>query len=559
MDTTRAMLDELHIRDIGVIEDVTLRLAPGLNVLTGETGAGKTIIVSALELLRGARATGPQVREGAAVAVAEARLHPAPSSAREWLDADDDELVISRELSVSDGGSRSRARVAGHLAPVSALRVVTDGLIEMHGQRESTRLTTAAAQRDLLDRFGGDAVAAALEAYRDAWRAATSARRDLERLGTTNRARVRERDRLRFELAEIDAVDPAPGEDDRLDAELRRLEHAEGLMLAARQAAANLTGDGGARDTLGAAVAGLRVMEGVDADLDELHARLEQVATEAQDLGLELAGYADGVALDPRGLDELRTRRAAIAQLVRKYGADTAAVAAYAAEARDRVARLTEDDEREEALAGQLAALEARLDEVAVALRAARAAAGDELARAVDGHLDELAMPGAHLRIRCVAVAPGPDGADRVELLLAANPGEPALELGRFASGGERSRIALALRLALADADDTPVLVFDEIDAGIGGAVARAVGAKLAALARGRQVLCVTHSPQLAAHADAHFVVTKQASGGRTRSSVRRLAQDERVDELSRMLSGSTDSAAATRHADELLTTARSA
>ncbi len=553
------MLDELHIRDIGVIEDVTLRLAPGLNVLTGETGAGKTIIVSALELLRGARASGPHVREGAAVAVAEARLHPAPPSAGEWLDADDDELVIARELSVSDGGSRSRARVGGHLAPVSALRVVTDGLIELHGQRDSTRLTTPAAQRELLDRFGGDPVAGVLAAYREAWRDATSARRDLEELRATNRERVRERDRLRFELDEIDAVDPAADEEDRLDADLRRLEHAEGLMLAARRSAAGLTGEGGARDALGAAVAQLRAMDGVDRELDELHERLEQVATEAQDLGLELSSYADGVALDPEGLDRLRTRRAAIAQLVRKYGADAAEVVAYAAEARDRVARLTDDDQREAALAGQLAQLEARLGEAAIALRAARTAAGDELARVVDGHLGELAMPGAHLEIRCVEVAPGPDGADRVELLLAANPGEPALELGRFASGGERSRIALALRLALADADDTPVLVFDEIDAGIGGAVARAVGAKLAALARGRQVLCVTHSPQLAAHADAHFLVTKQASGGRTRSSVRRLAHDERVDELSRMLSGSTDSAAATRHADELLATVRPA
>jgi DNA repair protein RecN (Recombination protein N) len=551
------MLDELHIRDIGVIQDVTLRLGPGLNVLTGETGAGKTIIVSALELLRGARASGPQVREGAAAAVAEARLHPVPPAAGSWLDDGDDELVVARELSVSDGGGRSRARIGGRLAPVSALRELTDGLIELHGQQDSTRLATPAAQRDLLDRFGGEAVAVALATYRGAWRATTRARRDLDELRATNRERVRERDRLRFELDEIAAVDPAPGEEVRLDAELRRLEHAEALLLAARQAADRLTGDAGARDALGAAVAELRAVDGVDAELDELHERLERVATEAQDLGLELAGYADGVALDPAGLDQLRTRRAAIAQLIRKYGADASEVVAYADEARARVARLTADDEREEALAGQLATLQARLGEAAVALRTARTAAGARLAAVVDEHLDELAMPGAHLQVRCAEVAPGPDGADRVELLLAANPGEPALELGRFASGGERSRIALALRLALADADDTPVLVFDEIDAGIGGAVARAVGAKLAALARGRQVLCVTHSPQLAAHADAHFVVTKRAEGGRTRSSVRRLGDDERVGELSRMLSGSADSAAATRHADELLATAR--
>ena len=552
------MLDELHLRDLGVIEDVTLRLAPGLNVLTGETGAGKTIIVSALELLRGARASAPLVRQGADVAVAEARLHPVPEAAGDWTDTADDDLVIAREVAASTGAGRSRARVGGHLAPVSALREVTDGLIEMHGQQDSTRLTTATAQRDLLDRFGGPAAAEALSTYRAAHDAWVRARRDLEELQAAHRERVRELDRLRFELEEIDAVDPGADEEVELDARLRRLEHAEGLMLAARRSAELLTGEQGARDTLGVAVAELRGMAGVDDALDELHERLEQVAAEAQDLGLELNSYAQGVAVDPEGLDQLRTRRSAIAQLVRKYGVDTREVIGYADAARARVDELATDDERERKLEAQLSRLGEEVEQAAGALREMRTAAAKRLEAAVGGHLDELAMPGARLEIHLTPTPPGPDGADRVDYLLAANRGEPALELGRFASGGERSRIALALRLALADADDTPVLVFDEVDAGIGGRVARAVGAKLAALAQGRQVLCVTHSAQLAAHADAHFLVTKEATpDGRTRSHVTQLDRDARVAELSRMLSGSTDSDVAARHADELLATVR--
>jgi DNA repair protein RecN (Recombination protein N) len=552
------MLDELHLRDLGVIEDVTLRLAPGLNVLTGETGAGKTIIVSALELLRGARASAPQVRQGADVAVAEARLHPVPDTAADWTNSDDDDLVIAREVAVSEGGGRSRARVGGHLAPVSALREVTDGLIEMHGQQDSTRLTTATAQRDLLDRFGGQPATAALSTYRAAYDAWVQARRDLEALQAAHRERVREQDRLRYELEEIDAVDPAADEEAELDAQLRRMEHAEGLMLAARQSAELLTGEHGARDALGAAVAELRGMSGVDDVLDGLLQRLEQVAVEAQDLGLELSSYAEGVEVDPAGLDQLRTRRSAIAQLVRKYGVDTREVIAYATAARARVDELATDDQHEQELEAQLARLGDEVEQAATVLREVRTAVAKRLEEAVGGHLDELAMPGARLEIHLTATPPGPDGADRVDYLLSANRGEPALELGRFASGGERSRIALALRLALADADDTPVLVFDEVDAGIGGRVARAVGAKLAALAKGRQVLCVTHSAQLAAHADAHFLVTKESTpDGRTRSHVVQLDRDARVAELSRMLSGSTDSDVAARHADELLATVR--
>jgi DNA repair protein RecN (Recombination protein N) len=552
------VLDELHIRDLGVVEDVTLRLTGGLNVLTGETGAGKTIIVSALELLRGARASAAQVRDGARAAVVEARVAPVPPAAGPWVD-DDDELVVARELSASDSGSRSRARVGGRLAPVSTLAEVMGALVELHGQQDSTRLGTPAVQRGLLDRYGGAPLAAALDTYRAAHHAHERAREELTRLRTDERERARDRDRLRFELAEIDAVAPDVGEEHDVDARLRRLEHAERLVLSARQAAELLIGDDGARDTVGGAVAHLRGVAGVDPELDGLHERTERAASEVQDLGLELAAYAEGVELDPDALEAGRARRAALSQLLRKYGADTGEVVDYAKRAQARLVELEQADDRGNALAGQLEALRAAMETAAAALRDRRTVAARALEAAVDRHLDELAMPGARLRIEVTPTTPGADGADRIDYLLAANPGEPALELGRFASGGERSRIALALRLALADADDTPVLVFDEIDAGIGGAVARVVGEKLAVLARGRQVLCVTHSPQLAAHADTHFVVTKQTSAGRTRSRAERLDRDDRVRELSRMLSGSADSDLAVRHADELLDSAQSA
>jgi DNA repair protein RecN (Recombination protein N) len=543
------VLDELHIRDVGVLDDVTLPLGPGLTVVTGETGAGKTMVVSALELLRGARADSDQVRRGASAALVEGRLRPPPPGAEEWLGEGDDELVVAREVAA---GGRSRARLSGRLAPVSALASLVGGVVELHGQSDNARLSSPAAQRELLDRSGGPRLAALLEDYRATHRALRAAEQELEALQHGERDRVREVGRLEFELGEIDAVDPQPGEEDELDAELRRLEHAESLVAAAATAAATLADDGGARDALGAAVAALRGSSGYDAALDELLARAEGLAAEAQDLAFELSGYAGGIEADPERLAGLRDRRMALGALLRKYGPDTQAVRAYAVEARARLETLAGGDERRTALEAETKQLRDALAEQGRALAERRRAAGTRLAKAVEGHLAELAMAAARMSVEVAATEPGPDGADRVTFLLAANPGEPALPLGKAASGGERSRVALAVRLALADADATPVLVFDEVDAGIGGATALAVGRKLARLARGRQVLCVTHLAQLAAFADAHVVVAKRTARGRTVAQVRVLQEAERVAELSRMLSGTPDSAAAARHAAEL-------
>jgi len=549
---TRPVLVELHLRDVGVVDDVTLALGPGLTVVTGETGAGKTMVVNALELLRGARSDADQVRRGAPSLLVEARFEPLPASAADWPDDGAQDLVVSREVAA---GGRSRARVAGRLAPVSALADVLGEVVELHGQSDSARLAAPTVQRELLDRAGGPPLAAALSAYRtgyDAWRAAEA---ELAGLLDDARDRAREADRLAFELDEIDAVAPEPGEEDGLGAELARLEHAESLSAAAQEAAATVADDGGARDALGAAVAALRGVAAIDPELAALHERAEGLAAEAQDLAFELRAYAGRTEGDPQRLEVVRTRRAALAGLTRKYGPDAAAVATYADEARARLRALRGGEDRRSELDVELVRLADEVRTSGAALRALRTETGARLASAVDGHLAELAMAAARTTVDVSPAEPGPHGSDRVTFLLAANAGEPALPLGKAASGGERSRVALALRLALAAADDTPVLVFDEVDAGIGGAVAREVGAKLARLAQGRQVLCVTHLAQLAAFADAHVVVTKSMVGDRTVAAVRSLVEDERVAELSRMLSGA-DSEAAARHAAELRATA---
>ena len=559
------MLTELRIRNVGVIDDVTLHLRPGLNVLTGETGAGKTMVVSAIEMLLGARADADRVRSGTRAALVEASLAPPPSESDEWLDDGDTELIVSREISASDtSAARSRARLGGRMAPVSALAACVGAVVELHGQSDTSRLTAAAVQRELLDRFGGSSLAAAVRAYITAYARWSEAGEELDTLRSSTRERAREVDRLRFELDEIDAVAPEVGEEETLARDLGRLEHAEALAGAAEQAAAAVMDDGGAHDALAVADAALRAAGDLDGQLDEIQERMAAVIAELQDVGLELRRYASGLEPDPARLEVLRQRQADLVRLSRKYseappgGIDTAALLAHAEAAREELVTLDTSDERMAALADQLAQLDQSLRADAQRLRDERMAAGKRLAQVVEQHLAEMAMDGARLEVAVEPLEPAPHGADRVSFLLAPGPGETALPLGKGASGGERSRIALALRLALADADATEVLVFDEVDAGIGGATANAVGRKLAGLAQGRQVICVTHLPQLAAYADAHFCVEKRSEGDRIVADVTALDDIARVEELSRMLSG-TGSEIAIGHAEELLATARSA
>lgn len=557
------MLEELHIRGLGVIEDATLRFAPGLTVVTGETGAGKTMLVTALELLLGARADSGLVRAGTAAALAEAVVAPVPAEAAPWADPDDDVLIVSREIP-ADG--RSRARIAGRLAPVSALVEVLGRFVEVHAQHEHVRLQRAEVQRRLLDRYAGEPHARTLAAYRQAhvrWRELLTRR---DRLAADARERARELDRLRFEVAEVDRAELDTEVDEALDREVDRLAHAEELRTAAAMAAAALGSDG-AQEPVGVAVEALRRLAVADPALDELRERLTGLTAELSELALDVRAYGEDVAADPARLEELNERKRLVTGLRRKYGADVASVLAYADEARDRLATLERDEADVDDLGVRVAAAHEEAQRLAARVREGRRTAAERLAEVVDGHLADLGMPHARTAI-AVTVLPDDeltaDGGDRVAFLLAPNPGEPARPIAQAASGGERSRMSLAIEVALADVDDAQVLVFDEVDAGIGGATAMAVGEKLARLAAGtgggvaRQVLCVTHLAQLAAFADVHHVVEKGLAGGRTVTTTRHVADEDRVAELARMLGGDPTATAGTEHARELLRTARS-
>jgi DNA repair protein RecN (Recombination protein N) len=547
------VIDELHIAGLGVIEDATLRLAPGLTVVTGETGAGKTMLVTALQLLLGARADSSLVRAGATQALAEAVLSPAPPEAHAWVDGDD-ELFVARELPAE---GRSRARINGRLAPVSALAEVLGRHVEVHGQHEHVRLARTDVQRELLDRFAGEPHARTLAAYREAharWRELAERH---ERLADDARERAREIDRLRYEVDEIDAAELDVDVDGRLDVELDRLAHADDLRRCSAEAAHALGADG-AGEPLGVALEALRRAPVADPELDALRERASSLVAEASELASDARVYAEGVDVDPEQLERLQQRKQLVTGLLRKYGPEIQDVLACAERGRARLAEL----EAEELDAGDLdqrvAEAEQEAQRLAADLRGSRQAAAERLAEAVDTHLADLAMP--HARFS-VAVEPADalaaHGGDDVEFLLAANPGEPYRPVGRAASGGERSRVSLAVEVALADVDDARVLVFDEVDAGIGGATAMAVGEKLARLAAGgRQVLCVTHLAQLAAFADVHHVVEKGLADGRTVTASRQVAAEDRVAELSRMLGGDPEASAGLEHARELLDTA---
>ncbi len=543
------MIDELQIRALGVIEEADLTLSPGLTVVTGETGAGKTMLVTALQLLLGARADTSLVRHGEDDAWVAARVVPAPPGASAWTE--DGELVVEREL--RDG--RSRARIGGRLAPISALEEVLGGHVEVHAQGEHARLLRPEEQRLLLDRFAGAEHQAALAEHAARFAELQEVRGRLQRLDDDARERQRTIDRLRHEVDEIEAVAPDPATDGDLDARLGVLEHAEDLALAAARAAEALGADGTGQ-SLGEALDALRRLPAADPTLDEAHGRVVALTEEARDLALTLRRRGDELGADPEQLEALRARQRALQELYRRYGADPVQVLDHAEAAAKELLRL----EDEEADVGGLEERAERLEEdvvaSAAALHATRRRAADRLTDEVDARLGALGMDHASFHVELHPTDPGRHGADRVRFELAANPGEPPASLEKAASGGERSRVMLALEVALADAEGAGVLVFDEIDAGIGGATAMAVGATLARLARvgeRRQVLCVTHLAQLAAFADVHHTVVKEVVDGRTVTRVQRVADEDRVAELARMLGGDAGGDAGREHARTLL------
>ena len=553
---TVAMLCELRVENLLLIERAELRLAPGLNVLTGETGAGKTVLAHALDLLLGGRAKPGIVRPGAAEAYVEG-VFELPDALRgelgERLPADADEVVLARRIG-ADG--RTRALVNGRSATVTDLRELAAPLITFYGQHEHRKLTLAGAQLDILDGFCGDAQLARRGKVAAAYAAAREAEAALAALRELAGARERELDLLDFELAEIEEAEVSEEEALALRAERDRLRHVEALRGAALTAAeAAGADDAGIATLLSTAGRGLQGARGIDPELDALGERWLGLAEEAGDLARELRGYAEGLGAEPGRLDVVEERLAVFDRLERKHGGTIAGVLAHAELCRERRAELAGAEVAMEAATERLERARTALAAGSDALRKARAAAAPKLARAVRARLDELAMKGASFEITLAEREPGPAGADAVEFLIAPNPGVPAGPLRETASGGELSRVMLALMgVASAGRGAGETLVFDEVDAGIGGQAARAVGDQLRDLAAERQVICITHLPQVASLAARHFSIAKDASRTPAQTTVSELRGDGVVRELVRMLGADGDAdGAARRHAEELL------
>jgi DNA repair protein RecN (Recombination protein N) len=565
------MLEEVRITGLGVIDDAVLELSAGFTALTGETGAGKTMVVTALGLLFGGRADPARVRPGAARAAVEGRLLVSADVAREVeeaggdLDDNGSSLVLSRSVSAE---GRSRAFAGGHSVPVSLLQVLADDLVAVHGQSDQQQLLKPGRQRDALDRFGGPELATALSGYRRVYNRHRTVRDDLEALRQAERERAAEAETLRLGLAEVEAVSPVAGEDTALLAEEEKLANADALQAAATTAHEALLGDPvsasvDATDVvtlLGVAGRALEAVRSHDALLAGLADRLSEASYLISDVAGELASYTEALDADPARLAAVQERRAALGRLVRAYGAaagDVASVLDWAKHASSRLAELEGDNDKIAALAAEEASLQAEVTTLAARLTQLRTAAAKRFAAEVTAELTALAMPHASLTAVISELdAPGPYGADDVEIRLAAHPGAPPLPLNKGASGGELSRVMLAIEVVFAGADPVPTFVFDEVDAGVGGKAAVEIGRRLARLARSSQVIVVTHLPQVAAFADNHLVVQKSDDGLVTASGVMRLDQGARVRELSRMLGGLEDSEHGQAHAEELLAVA---
>ncbi|WP_193605625.1 DNA repair protein RecN [Nocardioides dongkuii] len=574
------MLEEIRIGSLGVIDASVLELGPGLTVITGETGAGKTMIVTALGLLLGGRSDSGAVRSGARTARVEGVVHTAdlPDFAAAVEDAggavEDDRVVLARNVSAE---GRSRAFVGGATVPVATLAQVSESLVAVHGQSDQHRLLQARAQREALDRFGGQPLAALAAAYTALHDRLDATERELAEVVATARDRAREADLLRFGLSEVEAVSPEPGEDAALSAEEARLGFADTLRTAAEQAREALSSEHGDPDALATASAARTALDGVrehDAEAGELADRLAEVTYLLSDVAADVASYASRLETDPARLATVSERRAALTALTRKYGDTIDEVLAWAEQSSRRLLDLDGTDERIEELRAEQQAVREQLAEAAGALSAARTEAAGRLAEAVTAELTTLAMPharlsvevrqhevaapesltrGAPLRVGKRWLRHAASGVDEVELLLAANRGADPRPLHKGASGGELSRVMLALEVALAGTSPVPTFVFDEVDAGVGGTAAVEIGRRLAQLARTAQVLVVTHLPQVAAYADRHVVVEKSSDGSVTSSGLTVLDEEQRVSELSRMLAGMADSDTALAHARELL------
>lgn len=582
------MIESLQIRDLGVIEQAELVFGPGLTALTGETGAGKTMVLTSLGLLLGQRAETSVVRSGAAAARVEGAwlLAPGSRAAQRAGDAGavlDEDLLIARRTVPAQG--RSRAHLGGASVPSAVLADVGSSLVSVHGQTDQLRLRSAAAQRAALDSLGGSRHAALCREYASAYRRHQQAAQALAAWEAGTQQRAEEAESLRHWLGQLEELDPQPGEDHALVAEAQRLDHAEDLRRAALGARNALVADEEAgagmeeadvTSLLAAALRALEPVTGIDPVLQGLATRLQELSYLAADAAAELGDHLARVDADPARLAAVQDRRARLARACQETGgattvlADVDALLAWGAQAAARLAEIDGPEGTQADLEEELQASQAQLTQLAQQLSAARRQLADTLQQRVTDELTGLEMKGSQLVVELSPLEePGPTGAEGVGLLLVSHPGAPALPLGKGASGGELSRVMLALEVVLAGArgaaaaagrDHARTLVFDEIDAGVGGRAAREIGRRLARLARSHQVIVVTHLAQVAAWADTHLVVRKEevlAGRGQqvvgARTQVHAVTGQERERELARMLSGHEDSQAARRHAAELL------
>ncbi len=557
------MLRELRIENLLLIERAELRLGEGLNAITGETGAGKTVLAHSLDLLMGGKARPQIVRPGAEEAwvegvfdLSESLLkEPELAELAERLPEGAEEVVLGRRVSAS---GRTSAFVAGRAASAGDLKLLGGRLLAFYGQHEHRKLTIASAQMEVLDGFVGGKHLELRQRYRDAHRECAALEAELAQLRERDGSRERDLDLFRYELSEIEAVAPDPAEEAELSAERQRLLHVEGLREAAAGAHMAVAGaeedGGGAAGALAQAESLLQGANGVDAELDSIGARVSALTAELGDVASELRAYLESVDADPGRLAVVEERLEGIDRLRRKHGGSVEAVLAHAEHCRAEIARLEGAEGRGAEAEAALAEAQQRRMKLGKQLSAGRAKASGPLEKKVAEELERLAMPGATLE---VALAPhpdghGPNGCEAVELRVAPNPGIEPAPLREAASGGELSRVMLALT-GLGEGAGAATLVFDEIDAGIGGNTARVVGERLRALGEGRQVLCITHLPQVASLAATHFRLQKDLSGERATASVQRLDGEDVVEEIRRMLGGGHSDEAATRHARELL------
>ncbi len=547
------MLHELRVENLLLIESAELRLAPGLNVLTGETGAGKTVLAQALDLLLGGRPRNGIVRPGATEAYVEgafALSDELRSHLGERIPADAEELVLARRVAAE---GRSKAMINGRSATVGELRDVATTMLVFYGQHEHRKLTVASAQLEILDSFCGADQRARRVQMAAAHQRVIAAQQRLEELQELDGARERELDLLQFELAEIDEAALSESEESELLSVRGKLAHVEALRSAAFSACELLAPEEqeGVNSSLAAAAAGLDAVGGIDQQLDELIGRWQSLVIEADDLAAELRRYSESLGVEPGRLEATEERLALFDRVKRKHGGSVASVLAHAEESRQRLALLSDAEASIEAASSDLAEAVADSKKLVSALRKARAAAAPKLADQLCKRLDELAMGGASFSVELSERESGPTGGDAAEFMIATNAGVAAGPLREIASGGELSRVMLAL-LGVANDGSKTTLVFDEIDAGVGGKTARVVGERLRYLAEDRQVVCITHLPQIASLAERHFSIEKDSGTDPVCTTVTELGEPQVVGELVRMLGAEQDDSAALRHAREL-------